>query len=982
MSDLSSSAGGRVLGIAAVSIGGAVLGVLLGRALAGGPEAPELGFQQVVVDAEGGVLTATELEGLMDEGVDTPDDMATDVSSTPASLPLQPIHVGYTPPSDEDVLDALGASATGSSPSTTEAADDPALVDSRSVDTGIGEPAVSGEDGTSADRSATDRDDPDLAGGTAGPSESEPAGTGHELDDGPAETTGDDGREDQPEQSPGNQGSDDEVAPADDGSQNEESSGDRGGEAGEDDESGGEGGMTVYDPLGTILAPYPVPVHDRCAGAEPETPVPDDCPDGVGAVVLAQVTPPPANGQFVIGHRLVTDSATGEDDLCPTDTPVPAAGEVAMTMLTDVPIDSVLLHTRPFGANVNRSSNGISIGSSPSQIERWERLLGEREYSRSWGLTAVCFNMPHPDAAAAHELVGWGTDIYGRSVAIEGLVPPEQPLDRAPPTTGRIDATRSRGIVQARTVESGDVRFTSRFVDRDDEMVCPTSGTRQDGFRGARSLRDTPLEPTSVYDPAFAHHFTADFDLPPGGHVLVCVAIHETTNPLHQPLRIDRLLLSAPTQLQPRIVVERIITSGDPGFEPSELVMSSTRSNRQCGRFFILDSRVGPRTSFDVEETVYRCTTARPYLPGGAGILSVDLDVKRVVERNDRGESIAGTATVRIPVHLDDCRTSCPSRVSEWYAANIPTREVARCRSSRPASECPGIRTDSTAVIRVDYRRVEGLPSYNGRVDVLDAAPVPERPDSAVVRLTTDFEPVGTLQRTLRVSLVADRPVRASVETIEETRPGFDSCHPGGESPMADEPAETIEIEIPGLCAGTRYELVLRVVDEAGVESQRRGGTVFVPVTAARFDTTVEFLDGPPEGYSRIIGLEVGLNGSNATSYWWNGRSNAGFVGRGDCSLLGSLVLSSRGPAVGHEARFWGGVFEIDVVATIAPIRRGRCDGETLRPGPFDIEFTALVDVDDLRNDEPIVVDTGDEFDVRLRVTLTRRSNWFLPPPL
>jgi hypothetical protein len=715
---------------------------------------------------------------------------------------------------------------------------------------------------------------------------------------------------------------------------------------------------------------------DPCAGIEPGTPTPDDCPEGYPATMdFAIRTPPTPQMFFARGHYLTRTEETGL--ACPADTTPAGPGEAAMTLFSRTPLASAELRYRPYGSSDAWTTMPVPAP-PPDQLPWWMERFETLDYEIGWGIVPICLNIPR-DPTFAYELEADGVDVFDQPVAAyPTLIPLENP-DRRPPTTGQVTGLSSMATVTARTIVGGTVNISSRAVTGpDDDLSCDRSSS-VDVARGAPST----VIPVGIYDPAYRQPWVARLPIPPGGQLVVCAQIFSTSNQL-RPLATDRLLFSAPTQERPRIVLQGIRRLGDRTIPPGLTVRTGFDDDR-CASWYRSAEPLEPGRAHSVEQTLWECTTA-PLPVDAGGAVDVPVRVTRTFGSGSTAE--VREEEVAIPIRLQPCADprGC-DRPREWYEVPIPNADSRLCGSGFGSEGCgEPLPPDGIAVIRVEYPVVAGPPdpppAGRGTVTLLDQvdAAAPSGTPRFVVE-AVDFRPSAEgdgIDHDGRVRMIADRPLRIDMTPQGWMPPGEEvpeGCADAVTPVSTTEFSDTFELEMSGFCAGVGYAFPFRATDEVGtvfdIDLMR---SYFVPSLGAPMTVRVDFLGGPDvPNYGFMYRFGVLLDGQNPTAYWWDWTGSRGTLD-GCIGLGAGTSARSRGGAPQH-IYLQPNDLSVEVRMNITTTGESDCSGRSAS-GLGEITINGSFSREQLMSDAPLVLESGPDVAVPIRVTVERVGPW------
>jgi hypothetical protein len=709
---------------------------------------------------------------------------------------------------------------------------------------------------------------------------------------------------------------------------------------------------------------------DPCAGATPGGATPEGCPEGVAATFGGTITTPPAPFAF-FGNGYYTTAAIPDTQTCAADTPPAPAGQAEMTLFTRTPIAEVQLRYRPYGSDA-LWTDLPAVASPEAHTTWWQEQHRTRDYAIDWATLPICFTTPR-DATIAYEIEAAGTDVFGQAVRSNGvgIVSPETRVVR-PPTTAQITGLQSLATVKAYADEDGVVRFRSRTVPEDEADPACTGAAPIDEDEVSVVPGSLPV-PATIYDPAFTRMHVARVPIPPGGRVVVCADVYPDDNPL-TPLATDRLLLVAPTQQRPRLVLQGIRRVGSATL-PSGVVLQAgsvgdTGSLDPCGLWYTIPE-MPPGEPLTVEQTVYECVDV-PLPLDATGRGEIPVTVFRRVGSGASSE--LREETVLIPIALDDCRASSCERPREWYELPIPAEGGRLCGTGFGSDGCgEDADIDGIAVLRLEYPVVEQGTERTGEVLLLDQ--VDRTTTSGRTGISTvdvSFEYSGDdLHPLTRVRFFANRPVQVRLTTIPFDD---DGC---SVSQSLDSPGAQTEFEFTftTLCAGGafRFEGTLTEPD----------GTVHVPTLGYGYAAAplvnnprvqLDLLGGPglPElGY--IYDFDITLDGQTPTPYWFDWTTTRRGSREACMGLAGS---TARTREYAPNVILHGAELDVVVRMNITTTGNGDCSGRS-SSGLGVIEMTGSFTWEQLQSGVPLVLETAADAPLRMRLTMTTdRERW------
>lgn len=646
-----------------------------------------------------------------------------------------------------------------------------------------------------------------------------------------------------------------------------------------------------------------------------------------------------------------------------------------MTLFTRTPLSEVDVRFRRYGSD--DAWTEISVAASPpEQVAWWNERYDSLEYDIEWATVPICINIPR-DEAFAYEIDGTATDIFGQPVNANsvGIVPLDDPTMR-PPTTGEVIGLSSVATVTARSLPDGMVQFRSRAVNGPgDDLQCGGAPVIETGVAIGSSI----VLPPGVYDPAYTKRHTVRLAIPPGGQLVVCAQIFPTDNPL-RPLATDRLLLSAPTQERPRIVLQGIRRFGDATIAPGLTVEAGFRTADApdpCERWYQNSTPLEPGRSHSIEHTLWECATA-PLPVDAGGRVDVPVRLTRPVPTGSGTER--RIEEVAIPIRLQPCHdpTGC-GRPREWYEIPIPSADSRLCGGMFGSGGCGDpASADGIAVIRVDYPVVaaatvdEGAPARGvvTLLDQVDSAAVSGSPRVRIDDITFLRGPDDDVfHRTASVEFIADRPVQVEVTALGD---GPETCVPS--APVAtDGFADRFTVEFAGLCAGAAYTHVIHAVDEAGnTYDLDRGYWYAIPPVSAPMTARVDFLGGAGvPNYGFVYRFGVSIDGQSPTAYWWDWTGRQGSAE--GCVGLAGTTARSRGTV--PPIMFWPDELDVEIRVTVTTTGDGDCSGRPAT-GLGDIVVRGSFSREELLAGVPLVLETEAGATLPMRLTLEPAGEW------
>lgn len=727
----------------------------------------------------------------------------------------------------------------------------------------------------------------------------------------------------------------------------------------------------VHDPFVgwfELPAEFRLPLIDPCAGVEPASEVPEGCPEGTGATVLAVGAPPDPYAFFGVGHHLVTSLPGNE--VCPAGTPPAGDGQAAMTLFSRTPVTSAVFRVRPHGSTEPWVDLPLLLASSDSTVSTWMENFAAGEYSVDWGVVPLCFVVDRPSTRAL-DIEAIIVDLFDRPFTSEvGIVPATSP--ERPPTTAKVLPNGPTATVTARSLEGGMAWIRTQVlrpeaIDDLDSLDCESTGTSTPpadlGWVGR-----SPIYPTGVYDPAYSKATTVRFPMPIAGLVHVCAWIFPTENTL-TPEAVDSLVLVAPSQQRPRVVLQGVRRWGEETID--RLIVQARHETPEdddpCASSLVLTD-IDPNVTRDVEQVIWECT-ASPLPAASDRTFDVAVRVSRVIadERHDE--------EVGIRIALDDCvDTSCEGRPREWYEVPIPSAVSTLCGTGFGSDGCSEPAGAGVVVIRVEYPVANAAGEPGGGVLLLDQITTGPSGETAVIG-TPEFVIRSTGDPFLRdatVSVLADRPVRLGLR-VRRLDGGSDCLPAPVEIPASGEYSDRAAIELSGLCAGKAYLLTFLVEEESGHrwEHESRRGLSVQPSAAARWGVVAEFLGGPAEfGFVRQFKVLAEGQSPGGPTYAFTSPRRGSMA---SCMLLDGTVARSQEavPLIYVEPS----EMRVEVMVEITTTGDGDCSGRSAS-GLGVLSFSGSFTLDQLRDESVLVLESPADSPLRLRVTFTRQGDW------
>lgn len=716
-----------------------------------------------------------------------------------------------------------------------------------------------------------------------------------------------------------------------------------------------------FEPEMGIVLEIPPPDFDPCAGpVAGETP-PPDCPPGTGATLLALHAPPIPRIFISRGHYL--DATVPNGQTCPSDTAPAGDGDRAATAFSQSPLASLRVQYRPYGSDLEWTMVDVDP-SSQSQIDEWNEWFSSTEFDPSWGIVPICFTID-ADPEVTYEIRSVGVDLFDRIIEGELRILVADDRTTRPPTSAEVLAYSPVANVSAWTHTGGLVRFRTRSLpDPEADPTCTL--TRE--FDPSRVLASNATPRPAIYDPDFDRLVVARIPMRTGERMLVCVDIFTDDGTL-TPLTTDRVLLEAPTQQKPRIVLQGIRRIGDASIAHG---LTFTSGGAATGRELDFCNRglrmptMPAGTTHVVEETLWECTLASsPLDSNGAADIPIQMWRSAGTEREILAE-------LAIPIRGSDCRLGSCVQPREWFEIPIPLEPNTLCGVVFGSGGCDDTEElDGIAVVRVEYPIVEGAGGTGGSAVSLDSidpdlpeTPRLSRPEFVSSRTDAPFVSDGTL------TFLSDRPLRVGVTTIE--RLIEEPCGDISPLPVATDFATEFSIDIAGFCAGVSYSFIVTAVDEAGTifEIDTRSGFT-IPAPRAEFDVRVDFLGGetvPRLGF--IYGFNVVLDGQSPSDGFDFRAADRGV--HMQCLGLDRTFMQS----IGSAPVYLRGI-DLDVVISFRITVTGEadCNGPSAS-GLGDVVLRGSFTREELASDEPLVLRTAGDQPIELMVTLNRTRSW------
>jgi len=729
--------------------------------------------------------------------------------------------------------------------------------------------------------------------------------------------------------------------------------------------------------LGGIFG-LPAIVFDTCAGATPGEPTPEGCPTGYAGTLGASGNLPPEPFMFGVSGHYITLRAGDFPTVCPADTPGAGDGQTAITVYSETPLESLLVEWRPYGTTQVPQSLTVEPATVPDQSSAWATRLEAEPYTRdSFGMLPRCFVIDR-DPNQAYEVRLTAVDIYGREVlgnrdfSLVDATPSGRPV-----TSARVIGLQPKAEVEAWTTSRGSVTFATRVVT---DLSVPATQSCNVGVptSAVHSIDGGRPIPIGIYDPIYSRRVVTTVALPPGGIVLLCATIYDSTNTL-RPLATDTLLLQARTAQRPVITLEGLRL--DDGITvPAYDLRASIQFPGE--RYSLDDGCSGDWRNADpvsgavaIGVPLWECTQAA--LPvDSTGYVKVPVTLTRRIS----GPAEDATQSWGIQVQVDRCDPSCPRRPAEWYEIPVPSASLVMCGRSFWESDegCPQP-TDGVAIVKVEYPVIEGTTDW-GTSTLIASTDRPVADPTAgepMLSLIDHTEPSGAdwLNLTSTLSIGSDRAVTISNIHLQD---GSGDAGPGCEArdfPVSLPAATEFQIDVQ-MCAGTTMRVTALVTDAAGVSYEKHLAFIFSPfATAPALHTTVEFLGGDDlPNFGWMWEFAIGLDGQSPTGYGWYNWYGPRGTGR-SCMALNGTTAKTYGGAPTISVH--GGTLDLSLRMNITTSGDTDCS-HNAADGLGVIEFSGSYTMAQIQSGEPMVLTTPPEARIQMRITLTPGGNWRL----
>ncbi|MEQ1873527.1 MAG: hypothetical protein ABL953_07355 [Ilumatobacteraceae bacterium] len=737
-----------------------------------------------------------------------------------------------------------------------------------------------------------------------------------------------------------------------------------------------------FDPtLG--LVSLPELAFDACAGVEPGTPPSSSCPEGYGGTLFADHIAPEPFLFGNVGHYL-TDPTGAGFATCPADTPAAGAGQTAITIFSQTPLDSLTVEWRPYGSSHAWQTLVVDPATPADERAAWFARFESEPFDREAFYLSRCVVIDR-DPNIAYEVRLFGIDAFLRVVNGNGLMtlPDATPQGR-PPTSANIIGVQPFAEVTAWTKPEGSVSFSTRIVtDLEGSGDCTDYRTEAIPTERVHVVDGQHASPVGVYDPAFTRKVVTSVPLPPAGLVLLCATIYDTGNTL-RPLGTDSVLLHAPTAQRPLITLEGFrLNSGVRVSQGSLAALIQFPGERElvgdgCGQVWAnsFQELVG---SVAIGEPLWTCDEA-PLPVDSTGYVKVPVTIARFViaggDREWRSESWG------IQIQVDRCDPTCPPRPTEWFEIPVPTASGVLCGRNFWESDegCPQP-TDGVAIIKVEYPVIDAAPGAFGTATLIASSdrpvadPTAGEPivyqDSTVVTAGPDWSALPTT-----MTIFSDRAVTINsvhmVDVLGDAGPG---CN---ERTVAVGGAPATEFHVAfTLCAGTYLSATANVTDAAGVVYEKFLGLAFgtPDVVATSVHTRVEFLGGDVPQFGWIYRFAIELDGQTPTYYgWYDWAGTLGPDGPSCLSLDNAVADGPHGPRI----RISGGSLEVTVLVHISAGGARDCGRGTGGTYSGITEFSGSFTMAQISSGMPLTLTTPADADLQLRLTVD--ADWRLAP--
>lgn len=738
----------------------------------------------------------------------------------------------------------------------------------------------------------------------------------------------------------------------------------------------------LFDP--TIgLMPFPELAFDVCAGVDAGTTPSPSCPEGYAGTLHADHIAPTPFLFGNVGHYLTDPTGSGFAT-CPAGTPAAGAGQTAITIFSQTPLDSLHVEWRQYGSSHAWQSLIVEPATPADERAAWFARFESEPFDREAFYLSRCIVIDR-DPNIAYEVRLTGIDAFLRIVNGNGLMtlPDATPAGR-PPTSADIIGVQPFANVTAWTKPGGSVSFTTRVVTAlEGSGDCTDYRTEAVSTERVHSFDGQLASPVGVYDPAFTRKVITSVPLPPAGLVLLCATIYDTSNTL-RPLGTDSVLLHAPTAQRPLITLEGFrLNSGITVRSGTLSALIQFPGDRElvgdgCGQVWTntFDDLSG---SVAVGAPLWTCEES-PLPVDSTGYVKVPVTIARWVDVT-RTARERRTEAWGIQIQVDRCDPDCPPRPTEWFEIPVPTAGGVLCGRQFWESDegCPQP-TDGVAIIKVEYQVIDAAPGRYGTATLIHSSdrsvvdPTAGQPvmyQQATVLAGPDW---GALPTTMTV--FSDRAVTLnSLHMVDVLGDAGPDCNERTVV-VGGAPATQFDVAFT-LCAGTYLRTTANVTDAAGVVHEIVLGLAWgaPDVAAESVHTTVEFLGGDVPAFGWMYRFEVELDYQTPSFYgWYTWTGNRAPEGRSCFSLDNAVADAPHGPRI----RVNGGTLEVHVLVHISAggeFDCGRGDGGTYSG---ITEFTGSFTLTQISSGEPLVLTTPPDSDLQLRITVD--ADWRLVP--
>ncbi|MEQ1699389.1 MAG: hypothetical protein ABMA25_04725 [Ilumatobacteraceae bacterium] len=735
----------------------------------------------------------------------------------------------------------------------------------------------------------------------------------------------------------------------------------------------------VYDPALPGIIPLPESAFDTCAGEARDTPPGEGCPEGYGGTVFADRLAPDPFMFGMVSHYL-TAPAGDFPVTCPTGTPAAGAGQTALTVFSETPLDYLLVQWRHYGTTEVWQSLLVEPATLPDQRAAWFARFEAEPYSRdTFGMVPRCLVIDR-DPNAAYEVQLTATDAFGREVeANRTFTLPDATPNGRPPTTARVFGVQPIAQVEGWTTSAGSISYVTRIITDPADRTCGYTTIPDDRVHTVDGQVPTPA---GVYDLRYRRKVVTTIELPPGGMVLLCATIYDSLNRL-RPLGSDTLLLQAPTAQRPRITLEGFRLNDGITVNAWDLAAliqfpwETTPVEDGCGHIWQNAEELSGGVI--VQAPLWSCDEAA--LPvDSSGYVKVPVTVSRSVHLT-RTEREQRTEAWGIQIQVDRCSPACPYRPTEWYEIPVPGGGVALCGRSfwDSSTDCPQP-TDGVAIIKVEYPVIIGAADRFGTSTLVASSDRPTADPTAgtptVQLLSTTFAySADWSNQPAAMTIVSDRAVTINSIVVTDALGGSRAECATRSATVGGAPATEFAVTVP-VCAGTFLMATANVTDAAGVAHEVRIGRVFntPTIVAGSVHTKVEFLGGDVPAFGWIYEFEAFFDrGQSPTMYGWYDWSDTRSGGTSCFDLARTTADSYSDPRIVVD----GDTLEFSLRINITTTGRGGCSGDGAT-GLGTIELSGSFTTAQLQSGEPMILTTAPDAALQLRVTVT--ADWRLLP--